>query len=124
MKTFKLQISQWRSLSSLRYRDFVYGGQVLANSLSGYLLYKVIAHYFGISEASSAFDIAFSVPFFIMSISGFSFLHGAISTMAAKLRHQSVEAEFSFLSSVLNLIVISSFVPCFGAWLNSSWLVS
>lgn len=100
-----------------------YAGQVAANSLSGYFLYKVLASIFGISETASAFDIAFSFPFFIMSLSGFSFLHGIISTQVARLRLADPVAEHVFISSVLNLAVLIALAICGIAFFNLSPLV-
>ena len=85
-------------------RQVLYALQIAANSLIGYLFSRLLAYHFGISELMSGFEIAFSVPFIILNISGFTFLHAIISSLFARmLANKSVRLDQVF-SSVLNLM--------------------
>lgn len=59
--------------------------QIGTNSIVGYIFLKILAMKFGLSEEMDGFNIAYSIPFIILNISGFSFLHGIIATQFSKM---------------------------------------
>jgi peptidoglycan biosynthesis protein MviN/MurJ (putative lipid II flippase) len=107
-------------------RQSLYTAQIVLNSLSGFLLLRAIGTKYGLSEAASAFDIAFSVPFYVMNISGFTFLHGILAAQLARLSLKGNRDESDLANSLINISLICScaalvtayfFLPLLVGWL-------
>lgn len=75
--------------------------QIAANSLTGFLFMRLLADLFGVSAEKDSFDIAYSVPFIIMNVSGFAFLHGVVTSRFAKMRADSYERTSKVFSTTL-----------------------
>jgi putative peptidoglycan lipid II flippase len=72
--------------------------QIVANAIIGYLFLKLLAVRFGASAEQDIFDIAYSIPFIILNVGGFSFAHAVVTSHFAKLRTirpQSLEPLFA-----------------------------
>lgn len=104
---------QWSLISKLRgpwAGQSFYTIQIIANSLIGYLFNRTLAFHFGTSAEKSGFDIAFNVPFVIMSVSGFTFLYAVVATSFSRMvanKSGDVDAVFS---SLLNAMLALSFI--------------
>ncbi|HZO90860.1 MAG TPA: lipid II flippase MurJ [Chthonomonadaceae bacterium] len=79
--------------------------QIGLNSLVGYLFLKVLALKFGTSAQKDGFDIAYSVPFIVMSVSGFTFLHSIITTQFSKMLANESRHIDSVFSTVLTCML-------------------
>lgn len=84
--------------------------QIGLNSLVGYLFLKVLAVKFGIMPEKDGFDIAYSVPFIILSVSGFMFLHGIITSQFAKmLANSPSKIEPVFATTLNSMLLLGAF---------------
>ena len=73
------------------------------NILISYFFLRLVANQFGVTEEKAAFDIAYSVPFLVVSVTGFVFLHGALVKHFSELLIKSpekVSADFNSISFV------------------------
>lgn len=86
----------------------MFTAQVGFNSIVGYLFYRLLAVKLGVSAEKDVFDIAYSVPYIIMSISGFSFLHSIVTTHFSKMLANGFSEMDATFSTVLNLMLLVS----------------
>lgn len=93
-----------------RLRFFMLAGQVGLNSLAGYIFARLLAHHIGVSAIKDAFDLAYGVPFIIMAVSGFSFIHGVVTSTFASLDSHSQDDRNVVFSSAINLVLGVSLV--------------
>lgn len=89
-------------------RPAAYPSQMLLNSLVGYLFMRFLAYHFGTSENMSSFEIAFSLPFIIMNMSGFTFLYAVFASTFAKMLAVNSDQVNSAFSSLFNLLILIS----------------
>src|SRR5438270_9080012 len=82
--------------------QFIFAAQIGLNMVVGYLFLKVLAVEFGTTSDKDAFDIAYSVPYLLMAASGFTFLHGIITSHFAKLLASDSANVEGVFSSALN----------------------
>jgi len=99
-------------------KQSLYTGQVILNSITGYLLMKLIAYHFGASVEASIFDLAFSVPFIILSVSGFTFIHGITSSVFAGHSLKNNTEINTLFSTMLNVLLIISAIVVILAVIN------
>jgi peptidoglycan biosynthesis protein MviN/MurJ (putative lipid II flippase) len=88
--------------------QLVYVFQILINSLSGYLFIRAIGTHYGLGIVASAFDVAFAVPFYVMSVSGFTFLHGAIASQLSRLKATSQKKEQELINTLVTISLLLS----------------
>lgn len=104
----------------------IYGAQIVANSLAGYLFARTLAHYLGAGAEKSAFDIAWSLPFLVLNLAGFNFMYGLAAASFAKWGPKEQAQRQRLFSAVLGLVLLSGFVLCLAGWLlagpMSRWL--
>ena len=86
-----------------------YALQLGLASLSGYLLTRLVAYLYGTSESAAAFEIAWSIPMFLITASGFNVIQAVSARFFAARQDCSTEElsdyVFSFLG-IFGLIVI------------------
>lgn len=88
----------------------LYLAQIGANSLIGYVFARMLAYYFGASAEKDGFDIAYSVPFIVLNLSGFAYIHSVVTTQfAAMLAKKSDELDTVF-SSLLTWMTLAGTV--------------
>ena len=63
----------------------LYISQIAANSLVGYLFARMLAYQFGTSAQKDGFDIAYSVPFIVLNLSGLAYIHSVVMTQFARM---------------------------------------
>ncbi|MCA9230074.1 MAG: hypothetical protein KDA57_05455, partial [Planctomycetales bacterium] len=80
--------------------------QLALNAVVGYGFTRMLANMYGVSAAKDGFDIAYSVPFIILNLSGFAFGHAVISTHFAKLRVTDPEKLQVVFSTILHLMLL------------------
>lgn len=93
----------------MRSRFLLLTSQIAMNSILGYVLMKVLAVKFGTSEYKDAFDIAYSVPFLILALSGFSFLNTVITAKFAALaqrRRRDMETVFCTILTLMGILLL------------------
>lgn len=90
-------------------RQLAFTAQVALNSVVGYLFIKALAFSVGVSAQKDAFDIAYSVPFIIMNVTGFSFLHGIVVKQFSRMIGRGNEDLGVVFSSMLNLFLLVGF---------------
>lgn len=66
-------------------RHGLYMSQIACNSLVGYVFARLLANQFGTSAEKDAFDIAYSVPFIVLNLSGFAYIHSVVTTQFVRL---------------------------------------
>lgn len=88
--------------------------QIGANSLTGYIMMRVMAHHFGLSAEKDAFDIAYSIPFLLMTAAGFYFMQPVISGAFLKLIRQGGETKSAsaLFSGLVTILGLASLVLC------------
>jgi putative peptidoglycan lipid II flippase len=91
---------RWKSLKKVGNHG-AFTLQIGLNSLIGYLFLRVLAMKYGTTADKDSFDIAYSVPFLIMGITGFSFLHGIVTTHFSKLLADAPEKALDSYSGIL-----------------------
>ncbi|HVN96727.1 MAG TPA: lipid II flippase MurJ [Syntrophorhabdaceae bacterium] len=90
------------------FKHWALTGQIGFNSIIGYVFLKVLANKFGISEEMDGFNIAYSVPFIILNVSGFAFLHGIIAAQFSRMVASHTTEIDDVFSTTLNGML------CFG----------
>lgn len=65
-------------------RGGLYAAQLVLNAISAYAFQKAIAFHFGASADKSAFDIAFSIPFFLVYASGLGMTHSIVVVLFSR----------------------------------------
>lgn len=65
-------------------RGGLYAAQLVLNAASAYAFQKAIAFHFGASADKSAFDIAFSIPFFLVYASGLGMTHSIVVVLFSR----------------------------------------
>lgn len=91
-----------------RVRFLLLAGQVGANSLTGYLFSRLLAHHVGVSAVKDAFDLAYGVPFIIMAVSGFSFIHGVVTATFATMQGRPQGERNLVFSTTINMVLLVS----------------
>lgn len=67
-------------------RHWALTAQIVLNILIGYLFIKFLASNWGASAHKDAFDVAYSIPFLVISVSGVTFLEAVITTQFTSMR--------------------------------------
>lgn len=84
--------------------------QIVLNALMGYAFAKVLALRFGTTASKDGFDIAYSVPFIVLNISGFLFIHAIVTTEFTRLLAVNPRAVSSVFSATLNCMLLFSLI--------------
>lgn len=88
-------------------RGGIYAAQLVLNAASAYAFQKVIAFHFGASADKSAFDIAFSIPFFLVYASGLGMTHSIVVVLFSREESQRDPSLASRrFSTLLNLTLL------------------
>ncbi len=88
-------------------RGGLYAAQLVLNAVSAYAFQKAIAFHFGASADKSAFDIAFSIPFFLVYASGLGMTHSIVVVLFSREESQRDPALASRrFSTLLNLTLL------------------
>lgn len=95
----------------------VYGGQIVANSLAGYLFARTLAYYLGAGAEKSAFDIAWSLPFLVLNLAGFSFMYGVAASAFASLGPGREAERQRLFSAVLGIMLLAGALLLAAGWL-------
>lgn len=82
--------------------------QIALNTLVGYLFMKFLASNWGASAHKDAFDIAYSVPFLLMSMSGVAFLEAVITTRFSNMRESDHDRASAMFSGILDYLLAFS----------------
>jgi putative peptidoglycan lipid II flippase len=64
----------------------------------GYVFARLLAYQFGTSAQKDAFDIAYAVPFIVLNLSGFAYIHSVVTTHFVRLSTEDsphIDAAFS-----------------------------
>lgn len=80
--------------------------QVGSNALIGLLFQRMLALRFGLSAEKSAFDIAFSIPFTVVSLSGLAMAHTVIVGFFTRFESRPVCERDAALSAMVNMAAI------------------
>lgn len=80
--------------------------QVVANGLVGFLFQRLLAWRFGLSVEKSAFDIAFSVPFTVVYLSGLAMAHTVIVAYFNRIRSRDSASRSESFSAILNISLL------------------
>src|SRR5580698_6048587 len=80
--------------------------QIVANAFIGYLFLKLLAVRFGASAEQDIFDIAYSIPFIILNVGGFSFAHAVVTSHFARLRTTRPHKLEPLFATTLTSVVI------------------
>jgi peptidoglycan biosynthesis protein MviN/MurJ (putative lipid II flippase) len=91
-------------------RHWALTAQIALNALVGYAFIKFLASNWGASAHKDAFDIAYSVPFLLMSVSGVTFLEAVITTRFSTIREGHREQANAMFSSLLSYLLV--FAAC------------
>lgn len=99
-------------------RGALYAAQLIGNAFTAYAFQKAIAFHFGISVDKSVFDIAFSIPFFLVYASGLGMTHSIVVVLLSGSDTQRkpavASARFStLLNTTLLLLGILSIILAF-----------
>jgi len=82
--------------------------QIALNTLIGYLFIKFLASNWGTSAHKDAFDVAYAIPFLLMSVSGVTFLEAVITTRFSNMRGNDRARVSAMFSGILNYLLIFS----------------
>ncbi len=82
--------------------------QIVLNILIGYLFIKFLASNWGASAHKDAFDVAYSIPFLLISVSGVSFLEAVITTRFSSIRRSENGRANAMFSGMLNYLLVFS----------------
>ncbi|MCW5800448.1 MAG: membrane protein of unknown function [Nitrospira sp.] len=82
--------------------------QIALNTLIGYLFLKFLASNWGASAHKDAFDIAYSIPFLLMSVSGVTFLEAVITARFANMQGSDHERASAMFSGILDYLLLFS----------------
>lgn len=103
--------------SALPLRALLMVGQIASNTVAGYLMMRLLAYHFGISAERDAFDIAYSIPFLLMTAGGLYFVQPVISAAFQKQRIASDGDPMGLFSMLITTFVILSVSLSLLAWL-------
>lgn len=109
---------------SSRLNHLLLVGQIGANSVIGFVFSRMLSAMFGLSSAKDGFDIAYSVPYFVLNCSGFAFGHAVIATHFARLRIASPEKLQSAFSTLLNTMLLVGLVLMAGCVVADRQLIT
>ena len=107
--TRSTSLSRWPSvprLTTARRNHLLVFLQLASNAAVGYVFARLLAYMFGISAEKDGFDIAYSVPFIILTLSGFVFGHAVVTAHFARLRAANPEKLQVVFSTALNLMLV------------------
>lgn len=79
--------------------------QIGLNSVVGYAFLRIMSVKFGTSADKSAFDIAYSVPFMILNVSGFAWLHSVVTTQFTRQVVDDPAGASESFSTTLNVML-------------------
>lgn len=82
--------------------------QIAVNALIGYLFMKFLASNWGASSQKDAFDAAYSIPFLLLSVSGFSFFESIITLKFSTMRGEDVHKVRGIFSAILRHLLLLS----------------
>jgi putative peptidoglycan lipid II flippase len=82
--------------------------QIALNTLVGYLFIKFLASNWGASAHKDAFDVAYSIPFLLMSVSGVTFLEAVITTRFSNIHGNDRVRANAIFSGILNYLLVFS----------------
>ena len=82
--------------------------QIALNTLIGYVFIKFLASNWGASAHKDAFDIAYSIPFLLMSVSGVTFLEAVITARFSNMHGSDRDRASAMFSGILNYLLIFS----------------
>lgn len=89
-------------------RHWALTAQIALNTLIGYLFIKFLASNWGASAHKDAFDVAYSIPFLLMSVSGVTFLEAVITTKFSNTLGNDRARANAMFSGILNYLLIFS----------------
>ena len=87
----------------------LYVSQIAANSLVGYLFARLLAYQFGTSAQKDGFDIAYSVPFIVLNLSGLAYIHSVVMTQFARMlatKSPDINSVFSVVLTWMTSVAI------------------
>jgi putative peptidoglycan lipid II flippase len=84
--------------------------QLLLNGVTGYLFVRLLASLYGTTAQKDAFDIAYSVPFFLVNVGGLAFLHGLVTVRFSQMLEASSPDMSEVYSSLMSWTVLVSCV--------------
>jgi putative peptidoglycan lipid II flippase len=95
----------------------LYVCQIAANSLVGYLFARMLAYQFGTSAQKDGFDIAYSVPFIVLNLSGLAYIHSVVMTQYSRMlarKSPDINSVFSVVltwmtSAAIVLLIVATF---------------
>lgn len=89
-------------------RHWALTAQIVLNILIGYLFIKFLASNWGASAHKDAFDVAYSLPFLLISVSGVSFLEAVITARFSNIRRSGYSRANAMFSGMLNYLLVFS----------------
>lgn len=89
-------------------RHWSFTAQVALNALVGYLFMKYLASNWGTSAHKDAFDVAYSVPFVLMSMSGFVFFEAIIAAKFSGVQSKDFNHANDLFSRILSYLILCS----------------
>lgn len=89
-------------------RHWALTAQIVLNILIGYLFIKFLASNWGASAHKDAFDVAYSIPFLVISVSGVTFLEAVITTQFTSMRRSEGGSANAMFSGMLNYLLAFS----------------
>lgn len=99
--------------------------QIGINSLSGYVMMRIMAQSFGLSEKKDAFDIAYSIPFLLMTAAGLYMIQPVISGVFLRLKERENSKAYiqSFFGGLVTIILGFSVPLTLISWLFAEQIV-
>jgi putative peptidoglycan lipid II flippase len=101
------------------------GAGILLSRLVGLVRDRVLAHYFGNSDAADAFRAAFRIPNFLQNLFGEGVLSASFIPVYARLNAEERHNEASQLAEAIFaiLLVITTILVAIGIW-SAPWLIA
>lgn len=84
----------------------LYGLQLVANSLIAYLFLRVISFLWGTGEDASVFQIAWSLPFLLITASGLDSIQAVVTSFFMRARQEGAVNASEVFSSFLNIFLL------------------
>lgn len=84
-------------------RSATYLAQLVFASISGYLLVRLVSFLWGTGEQAGSFEIAWSIPMFLITASGLNVIQAVTARFFSKLLESDSATVSEYLSSFLNL---------------------
>ena len=84
-----------------RSRHLIFSVTTIANQVIGYFFVRLLAQRYGTSPEKASFDIAYSVPFVIMSLTGLFFMQGVLTAHFASRDEEQRSKDVSTLVVLL-----------------------